>query len=114
VKTFFKWFIPNVLFALCWYLGAVENMSGFLFFGKAWIWFGLIISLLLVFVPAGEVKKLKSEYFSQKNIFTKSLDIIYDIFFCLFILYFGFGLYAFVYALSMLLIYAAINKEVTK
>ena len=111
MKTFFKWFIPNALFALCWYLGAVENMSGFLFFGKAWTWLGFSIVLLMLLVPKEQVKKAIENSFSNLNLFNRILDISYDIAICLLLLSFDFGGYAFLYALSNLLLYGIIQSS---
>ena len=111
MKKFLKWFIPNVLFALCWYLGAVEKMSGFLFFGKAWTWLGLSIALLMLLVTKEQVKKAIENSFSNLNLFNKTLDISYDIGICLLLLSFDFGGYAFLYALSNLLLYGIIQSS---
>jgi hypothetical protein len=114
VKTFFKWFIPNALFALCWYLGAVENMSGFLFFGKAWTWLALSRAIVFVPVPKKQLREIFKNSFSNLNLFNKTLDISYDIAICLLLLSFDFGGYAFLYALSNLLLYGIIQSSLEK
>ena len=114
MKTFFKWFIPNALFALCWYLGTVENMSGFLFFGKAWTWLALSITLLFLLVPKEQLREIFKNSFSNLNLFNKTLDISYDIAICLLLLFFDFGGYAFLYALSNLLLYGITKYSLEK